>query len=225
MVSYAVRMLKADAGIMITASHNPKAYNGYKVYNARGAQVTLEEANEIIFEVNQIENPFHIEILESDLIQIIDASIEQQYYAEVKNIKINQVDKKLKIVYSPLHGTGGEIIPKLLKDEGYDVFPLASQMIVDPNFSNTKSSNPEDHIAFEEAIDYAKTINAKLIFVTDPDADRLGVACYHDHAWYFLNGNQTAAITLYYILSQKNKHKFTPQRQLCLFNHCNNRFT
>jgi phosphoglucomutase len=211
MVSYAVRALKADAGIMITASHNPKAYNGYKVYNNKGAQVTLEEANAIIFEINQIENPFHIKTSENNLIEIIDSSIEVDYIDLVKNIRINQVDKKLKIVYSPLHGTGGEIIPRLLKDEGYDVYPLASQMIADPNFTHTKSSNPEDSIAFEEAIHYAKTIDAKLIFVTDPDADRLGVACYHQNKWHFLNGNQTAAITLYYILTQKSKKQSLPE--------------
>ncbi|MDL2292646.1 phospho-sugar mutase [Acholeplasma sp. OttesenSCG-928-E16] len=215
LLSYAVRYLKAHGGIMITASHNPKEYNGYKVYNETGAQLNLEESNEVINEINKIDSYFNI--LEKDdknLIKMIDTSLEKSYLELVKNIHYNKTSKKAKIVYSPLHGTGGKVIVPLLKEVGYDVVPYLPQMINDPNFSATKSSNPEDKITYDVLIEFAKKVDAKAILVTDPDADRLGVAVLHDNDFHLINGNQTAALELYYLLKNtkdldKNSFVFT----------------
>lgn len=211
MLSFAVRYFKASGGIMITASHNPKTYNGYKAYNETGAQLSPFEAEQVIDEVSLIENPFEIDYIDNDLIQYIDSSLDAIYLNEVEKISILDVKKDLKIVYSPLHGTGGPIIPSFLKDKGYDVYPYEPQMIVDPSFSNTKSSNPEEIEAYEETIRYAKEINAEVIMITDPDADRLGIAVKHNNTYELLSGNQTAVIELYYILSEKKKKGELPQ--------------
>jgi phosphoglucomutase len=211
MLSFAVRYFKASGGIMITASHNPKTYNGYKAYNETGAQLSPNEAEQVIDEISSIENPFEIDYEDNDLIQYIDSSLDAIYLNEVENISILDVKKDIKIVYSPLHGTGGPIIPSFLKNKGYDVYPYEPQMIVDPSFSNTKSSNPEEIEAYEETIRYAKEINAEVIMITDPDADRLGIAVKHNNNYELLSGNQTAVIELYYILSEKKKKGELPQ--------------
>ncbi|BCR36037.1 phospho-sugar mutase [Mariniplasma anaerobium] len=205
MLSFAVRYFKASGGIMITASHNPKEYNGYKVYDQTGAQVNPEVANIIIDEINTIENPFDIKTVDNNLISYIDQSFDDIYLKAIENIQINNENKVIKIVYSPLHGTGGPVIPKFLKSKGYDIYPYEPQMIVDPDFSNTKSSNPEESDAYIETIKYAKEIDADIIMITDPDADRLGIAVKHDNQYHLLSGNQTASIELYYLLSQRRK--------------------
>lgn len=203
MLSFAVRELKCDAGIMITASHNPKEYNGFKAYDKTGAQISPALADEIIKEVEKITNPFDIKTVENELIKTIEASFDDIYLREVKKISLNNEHKSLKIVYSPLHGTGGTVIPKLLKEEGYDVYPYMPQMVVDPNFSQTASTNPEEEQAYEKTILYAKEIDADLVMVTDPDADRLGVAVKHQGDYVRISGNQTASLELYYILTQR----------------------
>lgn len=207
MLSYAVRHYKASAGIMITASHNPKNYNGYKVYNETGAQLNVMEANLVINEIENIKSPFNIKTLKNDLILNIDESFDDLYLKEVESISLLNEPKVIKIVYSPLHGTGGTVVPKLLKKNNYDVYPLLSQMIADPSFSNTKSSNPEDQSAYEKSISYAKEIDADIIFLTDPDADRLGVCLKHNGEYITITGNQTASLMLYYILSVKKQPK------------------
>ncbi|MDR2828793.1 MAG: phospho-sugar mutase [Acholeplasmatales bacterium] len=207
-LSYAVSHLKCQGGIMLTASHNPKEYNGYKVYNEDGAQLNLTQSNSCIEEIEKITDIFNIE--ESSVkIEEVKPSLIEDYLKQVRKNKINNPTKKLKIVYSPLHGTGSTVIPQFLKSEGYNVFPLESQMTVDPDFSNTLSSNPEDPKSFIEAIKYAKTIDASLILLSDPDADRLGFAYKNKEGEYVLvTGNQTASIMVYYKLSElakKNK--------------------
>ncbi len=209
MLSFAVRHFNCDAGIMITASHNPKEYNGYKVYNKTGAQVNLEEANLIINHINQIENPFEIETLD-DMITPIDQSFDDIYLNKVRGIKIYDEEKKVKIVYSPLHGTGGPVIPKFLKAEGFDIYPYEPQMVNDPNFGATKSSNPEEALAYEGAISYAKEIDADIVMLTDPDADRLGIAVKHHDTYQLVSGNQTASIELFYLLNEKQKNNNLP---------------
>lgn len=210
MLSFAVRHFKCSGGIMITASHNPKEYNGYKVYDATGAQVNLETAERILEEINHVENPFEIDVLDNDLIHTIDQSFDQIYLHEVEKIQLSPKAPKIKIVYSPLHGTGGTVIPDLLKKIGHHVYPLQSQMEVDPNFSQTKSSNPEEESAYEGAIKYAQEIDADLIMLTDPDADRLGIAVKHEGSYHLLTGNQTAALELYYILAERRKKDLLP---------------
>ena len=210
MLSFAVRYFKASGGIMITASHNPKQYNGYKAYDQTGAQVNPKTADLIIEEINNIKNPFEIKTADNDLIQKVDETFDDIYLNAIKDIKINDEVKKVKIVYSPLHGTGGPIIPQFLMDQGYEVHPYTPQMIVDPNFSNTKSSNPEDHEAYENTIAFAKDIDADIVMVTDPDADRLGIAVKHDGTYELITGNQTASVELYYLLSQRKKYNLLP---------------
>jgi len=212
MLSFAVRYFKASGGIMITASHNPKTYNGYKAYDETGAQLNPLDAEQVIEEISKIDNPFEIDYVDNDFITYIDEQFDQIYLEEVEKISILDVEKKVKIVYSPLHGTGGPIIPAFLKSKGYDVYPYAPQMIVDPAFSNTLSSNPEEADAYIETIRYAKEIHAEIVMVTDPDADRLGIAVKHENQYELLSGNQTAVIELYYILSQKKKKGILPKK-------------
>ena len=211
MLSYAVRFYDLVGGIMITASHNPKTYNGYKAYDKTGAQLNLLDASDVIDEIGLIDNPFEIETIDNARIRYIDESFDDYYLEEVKKIAIHNVTKDLKMVYSPLHGTGAPIIPKFLKNMGYNVYPYEPQMIIDPDFSNTKSSNPEEAIAFEKTIAYAKEIGAKLVMITDPDADRLGIAVKHKDEFHLLSGNQTATLELYYILSEKSKLGLLPR--------------
>lgn len=205
MLSYLVRHFKTSAGIMLTASHNPKEYNGFKAYNDTGAQLSTDESSKVIEEISKIASPFHIGTLDNDLIHWIGDEIDDIYLNEVEKIAVRHDEKDLKIVYSPLHGTGGTVIPKLLDKTGYIVYSEPNQMKVDPEFSHTKSSNPEDHIAYEKTIELARKKDADVIFVTDPDADRLGVAYKLNDDYHILNGNQTASMMLYYILSEKKQ--------------------
>lgn len=208
MLSYAVRYFKASAGIMITASHNPKEYNGFKVYNQTGAQINTEEAQQIISQINQIASPFNIQTSVDHHIEEINQEVEDAYLKEVKTIGINTgLKKQIKIVYTPLHGNGGPVIPPLLASKGYDVHPVAAQMVPDPAFGATKSSNPEEAIAFELALSEAKAVDADIVLATDPDTDRLGIAVKHQGKYVLLNGNQTAALTLYYLLTEKSYDK------------------
>jgi phosphoglucomutase len=204
-LSYMVRHFDCDGGIMITASHNPKTYNGYKVYDETGCQLVPRLADMVIHEIQSIQDYFTIGYDESSSkIHWVDASFDQNYLDLVKTIQIeNLPNKPLKLVYSPLHGAGGPLIPNLLKSLGYDVYPVESQMVDDPNFGATGSSNPEEKLAYEGALSLAKAIQGDLILVTDPDADRLGVMVKHQGKFHFLSGNQTASLTLYYILSRK----------------------
>jgi phosphoglucomutase len=212
MLSFAVRHFHCAGGIMITASHNPKEYNGYKVYDPTGSQVNLVTAEHIIRFIDLVDNPFEIDVVDNDLIHTIDANFDEIYLHHVEKIALNPKTPKIKIVYSPLHGTGGTVIPKLLKKVGYELYPYEPQMIIDPNFSHTKSSNPEEKDAYIETIKYAKEVGADLILVTDPDADRLGVAVKHQGEYHLLSGNQTAAVELYYILAELRKQgKLTPE--------------
>jgi len=212
MLSYAVRHFNCAGGIMITASHNPKEYNGYKAYDKTGAQLNLVDANRVINEIDAIKNPFEIKCIDNSYINYIDNSFDGIYLDEVKKITINDLKKEIKIVYSPLHGCGGPIIPKFLAEQGYNVFAFEPQMTADPLFSNTKSSNPEEESAYEETIKYAKKVDADIIMVTDPDADCLGIAIKHNNEYELITGNQTASIMLYYILSEAKKASVLPSK-------------
>lgn len=212
MLSYAVRHFKCAGGIMITASHNPKEYNGYKAYDHTGAQLNLDDANQVIDEIAKIDSLFDIPVLENHLIKSIPASFDQIYLNDVKTIKIHEEEKVISIVYSPLHGCGAPVIPSFLISEGYHVTPYLPQSTIDPSFGGTRSSNPEEALAFEKTINFARNTNADLVLVTDPDADRLGVAVRHLGIYKLLTGNQTAAIELYYILNEKKKLNQLPKK-------------
>ena len=218
-LSFAVRNLNALAGIVVTASHNPPNYNGYKIYDEFGCQYTPRYADKIIEYVNQTEDIFSVktksltELENENLISYIDESIDKPYLDLVKSIAIHpSLEKKINIVFTPLHGTAGYLGNRLLKETGYTVNPVEEQMIPDPNFSTVKLPNPEEKSAFELAIKKAKELNSNLVIATDPDADRLGIAVKHGDEYIFLNGNQTGALLIYYILSEKQKLNLLPKK-------------
>ena len=212
-LSYAVRYLDAIGGVMITASHNPKEYNGYKIYDEYGCQLVPHLVEQVIEEINKVEDYFSIDNSKNhDLIQIVGKEIDASYRDAVNTIRINcDLKGDFKVVYTPLHGTGQVFAADVLKENGFDCYPVALQMTNDPNFSGVKSSNPESPEAFDEAIEYATQIGAKLVLATDPDADRLGMGVLHNGKYVLLNGNQSATIMVDYICSQLKEKGLLPE--------------
>ena len=208
-LSFSVRENHAVGGIMITASHNPKEYNGYKIYDEEGCQLLPEDANEVINEINKIDNMFTIPQSEDDFKIIkMGKEMDEIYISKVKTIVRNPNYKKdFKIVYTPLHGTGQVFIPNVLQSLGYQVTPLACQMTKDPDFSNVKTSNPENKEAYDEAIELANQIGANVVLATDPDADRLGVAVKHNGEFVLLTGNQSATVIYDYLIKMALRNK------------------
>ena len=214
-LSFAVRHLHCAGGIMITASHNPPIYNGYKVYDDAGCQLIPSLADQVIDEINSIEDMFRIEtesfdtLVEKGLINIIDKEVDAPYVEMVKGVTVNEVQtENIKIVYTPLHGTGASHMVDILTSKGYNVIPVAEQMIPDGNFSTLKSPNPEESSAFEYAIKLGKEENADILIATDPDADRMGIAAKNKKGEYvLLTGNQTGAILLNYLAKYKHSSK------------------
>ena len=212
-LSYAVRYFNCIGGIMITASHNPKEYNGYKIYDETGCQLVPRDADKVIDEISKIDNYFEIETkLNHDLIHYIGKDVDEAYIKEVKKIILRpNLKKNFKLTYTPLHGTGQVFAADVLRSEGYDVTPVAEQMTCDPDFSGVKTSNPENKEAYDESIALAKKIGAKICLATDPDADRLGIAVEHNGEYYLFTGNQTAAIVLDYILKTRKELNTLPK--------------
>lgn len=212
-LSFAVRHFHCIGGIMITASHNPKEYNGYKIYDETGCQLVPKEADKVIAEINKIKDYFTIETSKNhELIQYIGKDVDEVYIKEVKKIILRpDLKKDFKLVYTPLHGTGQVFAPQVLQSVGYDVVPLACQMTNDPDFSGVKTSNPENKEAYDEAIELAKEIGAKIVLATDPDADRLGIAVEHNGEYVLFTGNQTAALVLDYILKTRKELHTLPK--------------
>lgn len=207
-LSFAVRELKADAGVMLTASHNPKEYNGYKAYWNDGAQLTSLHDELVIEKVNAITDLSQVKMQDDDKnITIIGEDMDKIYLEKVKSISINsqciKKQKDLKIVYTPLHGTGISLVPKALKAYGFEnVICVKEQSIPDGNFPTCVSPNPEEPAALEMGIKLAKEIDADMLLATDPDADREAIAVKNDkNEWIILNGNQTASLLTYYLLS------------------------
>ena len=208
-MSFAIRHLGCQSGIILTASHNPKEYNGYKAYWDDGAQVLAPHDAGIIDEVNNIASAADIKFKGNpDLIQIIGEDIDKIYLDMVKTVSIDPEaiarHKDMKIVYTPIHGTGMMLIPRALKMWGFEnVFTVPEQMIKDGNFPTVISPNPENAEALSMAVNLAKEIDADLVMASDPDADRVGIACKDDKGeWVLINGNQTCMMYLYYILTQ-----------------------
>ena len=210
-LSFAVRYKKCCGGIMITASHNPKEYNGYKVYDETGCQLVPDLANRLIELINSLPNELDVKVEEADkkgTNVIFDHKIDDDYVELVKKVQLNpDLDKSnFKIVYTPNHGTSYVNAMRVFEDCGYDVTPVLPQCNPDPNFGGTLSPNPEEAKAFIEPIKLAKAINADLITMTDPDGDRVGLACKLENDEYrLLTGNESAAILIDYILSQRQK--------------------
>ncbi|WP_129709825.1 phospho-sugar mutase [Priestia megaterium] len=217
-LSFAVRHLNAFVGVVITASHNPAQYNGFKVYGEDGGQIPPLVANKITHYIKSIENELTVKIInekeleDSGLLTYIGKEIDYAYIEKLKTIQlnrelINKVGSDLKIVFTPLHGTGNKLIYEGLQAFGFkNVTLVKEQTLPDPNFSTVKSPNPEEHDAFKMAIQYGRNIDADLLIATDPDADRLGVAVKDLNDQYvILNGNQLGALMLHYLLTQKKE--------------------
>lgn len=212
-LSFAVRHLNAYAGIMVTASHNPAPFNGYKVYGQDGGQLPPADADALTDFIRAIENPFAVELADLDesksagLIQVIGEDVDIEYLREVKDVNINQdlinnFGKDMKIVYTPLHGTGEMLTRRALAQAGFEsVVVVESQAKADPDFSTVKSPNPESQAAFALAEKLGREVDADVLVATDPDADRLGVEIRQpDGSYKNLSGNQIGAIIAKYIL-------------------------
>jgi phosphoglucomutase len=211
-LSFAIRHLGCQSGCVITASHNPKEYNGYKVYWNDGSQVVAPHDKNIITEVNKITSPEEVKF-EGDpsRIHLIGKEVDAAYLAEVKKLSINpaaiQEQHDLGIVYTPIHGSGITLVPPALAEFGFtNVSVVEAQATPDGNFPTVQSPNPEEKSAMQLALDQAKAQNADIVLATDPDADRVGVGVKNDKGeWVLLNGNQTAALLTHYILSARQQ--------------------
>ena len=210
-ISFAIRQLKAQAGVNVTASHNPKEYNGYKAYWDDGAQVLSPHDTGIIEEVNKVTIDQVKFEPNNDLIEIIGGEMDWDYIQAVKEAMVDQEvinrQKDLNIVYSPLHGTGRVIIPEALRSWGFqNIHVVKDQMVVDGNFPTVVSPNPENSEAMTMGMNLGEKVGADLVIASDPDADRLAIVCRDDKGkWMILNGNQTAMMFYWYIITNKKK--------------------
>ena len=228
-LSFAVRHLNCFAGIMITASHNPAPFNGYKVYGEDGGQMPPHDADALTTYIRAIENPFAVEVAEveaekaSGLIEVIGEAVDVEYLKEVKDVNINpdlieEFGKDMKIVYTPLHGTGEMLARRALAQAGFDsVQVVEAQATADPDFSTVKSPNPESQAAFALAEELGRQVGADVLVATDPDADRVGVEVLQkDGSYLNLSGNQIGAIMAKYILeAHKNAGTLPENAALC----------
>ena len=228
-LSFTVRHLNCFAGIMITASHNPAPFNGYKVYGEDGGQMPPHDADALTTYIRAIENPFTIEFADveaekaSGLIEVIGEAVDAEYLKEVKDVNINpslieEFGKDMKIVYTPLHGTGEMLARRALAQAGFDsVQVVEAQATPDPNFSTVKSPNPENQAAFALAEELGRQVGADVLVATDPDADRVGVEVLQkDGSYLNLSGNQIGAIMAKYILeAHKNAGTLPENAALC----------
>ena len=227
-LSYAVRYLHTFAGINITASHNAKQYNGYKVYGEDGAQMGPDDADRVFDYAQKITDIFQIKTAEiqelraNGTLKLIGEDLDEAYLAELKTVNVDKKQIKqnadqLKIVYTPLHGTGKMLYERAFKQNGFvNVYPVASQSIIDPEFPTTKKPNPEYRDVFDPGIELANQVNADLIIATDPDADRMG-ACVRtkDGEFQVLTGNQIATLMIYYLLvNLKDNHQLASDYEL-----------
>jgi len=228
-LSFAVRHLNCFAGIMITASHNPAPFNGYKVYGEDGGQMPPHDADALTSYIRAIENPFAVEVADveaekaSGLIEVIGEAVDTEYLKEVKDVNINpalieEFGKDMKIVYTPLHGTGEMLARRALAQAGFDsVQVVEAQATPDPDFSTVKSPNPENQAAFALAEELGRQVGADVLVATDPDADRVGVEVLQkDGSYLNLSGNQIGAIMAKYILeAHKNAGTLPENAALC----------
>ncbi|MCR5886737.1 phospho-sugar mutase [Hymenobacter sp. J193] len=209
-LSFAIRHLGCQSGCVVTASHNPKEYNGFKVYWNDGAQVVSPHDKNIITEVNAIQSVDDVRFqADASRVQLIGAELDAAYLAKVKELSINpeaiRRQHDLKIVYTPLHGTGITLVPQALAQLGFsNVHIVEAQATPDGNFPTVLSPNPEEKVAMQLALDQAKALDADLVLATDPDSDRVGMAVKDNHGeWVLVNGNQTAALLTHYLLSAR----------------------
>ncbi|MDB7986640.1 phospho-sugar mutase [Faecalicoccus pleomorphus] len=221
-LSFAVRHLHCFGGIMITASHNPKEYNGYKLYDDKGCQLVPALAGQVIDEVNAIEDELAIDANcteeQKKLVTVIGKEVDEEYYKNVLSIQLNpDVKKDIKIVFSPEHGTANIPVQEVYKRAGYTCIPVVEQCTPDPDFSNTPTPNPEQPGAYELALKYARENDADVILVCDPDADRMGVGVKHNGDYVVLTGNQSGSVEIEYICSQLKEKGLMPENPV-MFN-------
>ncbi len=222
-LSFAVRYLNTFSGIMITASHNPANYNGYKVYGEDGAQMNVQDSATVLSYIEKIDMFSGAKYMslpeakDSGLVEVIDENVMAPYMAAVKGCIQNQslideMGRDLKIVYTPFHGAGYKPVMRALSEAGFTkVFPVAEQAVKDPDFSTVASPNPEDPAGFAMAIELAKEKDADIIIGTDPDSDRIGVLCRTKDGYQVLNGNQTGVLLTEFVLSQKKEKGLVPE--------------
>ncbi len=208
-VSFAIRQLKADGGIIITASHNPPKYNGYKVYNEKGSQLLPDDIKKLVEHASERSEFLTYSYKGNNaLISNIQSEVFDDYFKNIMKIQFYPSSSKdIKVVFSPQHGTSAAFMPKLLSDANYEVIEVKEQMSHDPDFKGTPSPNPEDPAAYELGIEYAKRHKADIFITTDPDADRVGVAAIKDGDYKILTGNQLAPIMLSYIIKHTKNLK------------------
>lgn len=211
-LSFAIRELKCQAGVVITASHNPKEYNGYKAYWEDGGQLVSPHDKNVISEVEKITDISMVNFkANTDLITYLDEKFDEIYIDKILGLSLSpeliKKQKDLIFVYTPIHGTGGQIVPKLFKKAGFcNLHTVEEQMVVDGDFPTVVSPNPEEKAALTMAIEKAKLVDADVVLATDPDADRVGIAVKdNDGEYVLLNGNQTASILTYYLLTRWNE--------------------
>lgn len=223
-LSYAVRELHTSGGIMVTASHNPSKYNGYKVYGSDGCQITTNAAEEILNEIKNVD-PFDDvkhqsfeSLLNKGMIEYIDDSVMTKFINRVKEESVlfgDEINRDVKIIYSPLHGTGLKPVTRILKEVGYkNVIVVKEQEEPDGNFTTCPYPNPEIKEAMQVGLEYAKRENADLLIATDPDADRVGIAVKGKDDYVLMSGNQVGVLLLDYVCSQRTKHHKMPNNPI-----------
>lgn len=219
-LSYAVRELNAFGGVVITASHNPPEYNGYKLYDENGCQLVPKYTDEVIKYINRVESGRDVPCdRTSDLIEVLTDDLEEKYRERVGSIRVNpDVNKDgMKIVYSAQHGTGSRPVWSVLHHSGYELIPVLEQWLPDENFKNTKNPNPETAEAFEVALEVGEYTKADLLLATDPDCDRVGAVVRHNGEYVRMTGNQMGAVLLEYVLSERKRQGTLPENPI-MFN-------
>ena len=207
-LSVSVRYLKCNGGIMITASHNPKEYNGYKLYNEYGSQLMPDIIKKIKDNMNDIDDILNLEYeCNESLIEYLNDDIDDIYTDMVLDIRLYpNVDKNINIVYSPLHGASYKAVSSVLKKANYNLIEVKEQVSPDPNFTNTISANPQSVDAYSMVIEYGNRYNGDILLVCDPDGDRMGLSVLHNNEYHLVDGNQTGVLLIKYILDYKKKY-------------------
>ena len=220
LLSYTIRRLNTVSGIVVTASHNPRDYNGYKVYWEEGSQILDDIGEEILNNINNIDDFSEIKLMDMEeglnrgLINYIGDEMDDEYVEKVKNLSLSDdIDKDIKVVYTPLNGTGNKLVRRVLKERGFtNVLVVSEQENPDPDFTTVGYPNPEDVKAFDYAKRYGKENAADILIATDPDCDRVACMVKDDRGEYvFLNGNQTGALLVNYILSSRHRDNIMPE--------------
>lgn len=215
-LSYAIREFKNANGIMITASHNPKEYNGYKVYGSNGIQILQEDVKKIKLFMSKFENPYSVKEYNfkniASEVNYVGEDFISKYLNEVSKLSINNIQSNLKTVYTPLNGTGSEFVRRtLIEQNSTQLFEVEEQMLPDPDFTTTGSPNPEDETAFTLAKEKGEEVSADLLIATDPDADRVGAMVLHEGSYHMITGNVLGTLLTNYILNQMDSKGVLPE--------------